>query len=190
MTLPAHRRLDNIHRTIQVQLGDTITTASGGVYAVIHDHPWRDPGGVRQDASAQEALGWVVTTWIGAGAGRKGSSFLQATVMRRILSEGETGADPQGLEAGRMVDALVDRFSGTQGGGHMKACATVLDFANPAVPVDTGEVLVCLNSRGEYGEPEEVLPQPLQADGLRITVVRWRFALAQDLTGPAGFYTT
>lgn len=190
MSLAAARRASNIRRSVQTAIGNAITTATGAVYPVYHSSPWSDPGGVRQDASDVEQTGWVETQWVDGLAGRRGASILQADIYRRILSEGQALADPFGIEADAMLDALTDVFSGLGTGGVLKACVRVKDFAIPAAPVNTDTYALCIATRGQYGEPESVTRQPLQGGGIRRITARWRFILTSDAGDGAGFYTS
>lgn len=192
MALPAHRAQSNIQRTVQVRLGDNLVVGATS-YRVIHDYPFVDVDAVRDDNTTPLAA-YIGTTWLDGGAGRRGASYLQCDIFTRVKGEATAGGDKFGHVASGIADALVSLFSGARQVGDnpappgRRAFFHVLDFSVPSNPVDTGECMLCINSRGDIGEPEDNRALPNDR-GFRRHVVRFRFILAQDGAGPAAHYT-
>lgn len=187
MALPAYRRADYIHRTIQSIIGDTITTAAADTYRVYHDYPFGDPGGTREDESDQEATGWVETRFVSGGAGRRGASILQIDVWRRVMGEGDAAGDPFGTKIDEMTDALVEVFSGIRGNGVQKGVFDVLDWSDPLNPVSTDECVLCITTRGDIGEAEQIERMAADDQRMRHVIMRYRFTLLADVARRA-FY--
>lgn len=189
MSYPDHRVADYIARTVQSKIGDTVTTRAGDTYAVHHDDVYADPGAVREDEGDAEAIGWVETRFIQHGAGKRGASILQCDVWRRVLEEGAARGDPYGADAGAIADALCEVFTGVEPAtGVQRGVFDVEEWSNPASPTSTGECMLCINTRGDIGEPEDGPLRLPTEDGYQRVVVRFRFQLMQDATAQA-FYT-
>lgn len=188
MALAAHRYADFIERTAQMKIGDSITTRTGNTYQVHHSYAFADPGSARSDESDVEVDGYVETHFIVSQAGKGGASIMQCDVWRRVGVEGEANADPFAHEAKLMADALVEAFSGTVASGRQRGVFDVEDFTAPGAPVSTGECMLCINTRGRIGEPEDGPIQLPREGGFHRMVVRFRFMLLQDAAGRAAFY--
>ena len=188
MALPAHRRADYIARTIASKVGDSIVVGAN-TYPVYHDSPFGDPGGVREDESGVEALGWVETRFVDHAAGKKGASIWQLDIWRRIGVEGQADGDPYGTEIDNMADAIVAVFSGTRASGVQRGVFDVDDWTDPLAPVSTNECMLCITTRGDIGEPD-FGPQKFAAEDQRFRriVIRYRFTLLADAVRGA-FYT-
>jgi hypothetical protein len=52
--------------------------------------------------------------------------------------------------------SVADLFTGVGVNGVRRAYVPVLDFTNPAAPVGTGVCMICVNSRGDMGEVDDV----------------------------------
>lgn len=181
------RLTDNIERTIQSMIGDSITV-NGTDYAVYHDAPWADPGGARVDEADAEALGWVETRFISSAAGRKGASVLQVDVYRRMKTEDDPDGDPYGAVAVAMTDEVTGIFTGVKASGVQRGFFHVQDWTDPLSPTDTEECMLCINTRLQVGEPE-FGPEKMPAEnGLRRVMIRLRFTLGADTVAQA-FYT-
>lgn len=191
MAIAARRRTVFIRQSVQTYIGNTLTTATGNAYPVIYVAPGGvvDPDSASNDVTAPQR-GYALLSWPSEGAGRRLASIMQADVFYRFGPvSGGAGTDPFKKEAAEIVDALVTIFSGITPSGSRRAYVPLLDFTNPLAPTQLGECVVCVNSRNDYGELESIqdIDDYVQA-GMWHLRARWRFALPQDLAGPAAFY--
>lgn len=188
MALPAGRDTDWIERTIQSKIGTSLTCRGGEVFPVFHSDPWSDPGAARVDESGAELTGWFETQFIAGGAGRRGSTLLQVDIWRRRGAEGDASADPYGSSYAQMADAICEVFDGIEPSGRQVGVFDVQEFSNPLVPTDTGECMMCINSRLDIGSPEDGPRRLPASSGYHRGVVRFRFRLIADAARGA-FYT-
>lgn len=187
MSLAVARRAGNIRRSFATRVGDSITTVDGVIVPVYHDQPFADPDAARDD-NGTPLNRWVASTWVAETAGSRGFSIVQLDIRTRVGAEGAAAGDPQGLVAESIADAIVAIFSGVDGDGLPRAWIEILDFAVPAAPVATGECALVIATSGDHGEPEE-RARFGSVGGLNRILLRYRLRLAQDLAGPAAFYT-
>lgn len=186
MALAVHRRASNICRTVQLRIGDTVTTAGALVVPVSHSDPHFDPDAAGDD-NTSPLQRWAITRWLSVGAGANGNSTLQADVFTRVRAQGDPAGDPFGTVCSEIGDALVEVFSGLNAQGRERWWIEVLDFADPDIPVATGEYLLCQNLGGRDGSPSDRTPVAPEG-GFQRQTLRWRFKLIQDAAGPAAFY--
>jgi hypothetical protein len=191
MPIATDRRTTFLRRSVQARIGASVTTATGNAYTVVYASPGGtvDPDSASNDVTAP-LRGWALVSWPLEQAGKRGASFMQVDAYYRFGGvQGGAGTDPFRQEAAEIIDAIADLFTGIGVNGVRRAYVPVLDFTVPAAPVDTGVCMLCINSRGDMGEVDDVRDVGAGVqDGLWQITARWRFQHPQDVIGPAGFY--
>ena len=187
MSLAVGRSQRYLRLSVQELIGSSVTTAAGVVIPVFYPGPYglADPGAVADDDSA--AVTRIEISWFGRGAGKKGSTFMQADIYQLAGSDGLT--DPYGFEAEDIMDALASVFSGLKADGSQRGYIDLYDYAVPATPVPLGVCALCQNSRGDLGELDSSVELTDLETGMRHLTGRWRFRTLTDVSGPAAFYT-
>ncbi|MFN3199990.1 MAG: hypothetical protein ACE366_16460 [Bradymonadia bacterium] len=188
MTIPAGRKTSNIRRSIQVRIGDEVSTDTTGARGqttsvtaqIHHGDPWADPEAVG-DPSQVPADQWLTTTWVEDGAGRRGSSLLQIDVYSLIKGRGDLDGDPHGMIADDLADAVEALFVGREddGLGAERALIPVSDYIVPTSPVATTETALCITSSGSRGTPQD--RRRVRAGAHWRITLRFRFRLIRDL---------
>ena len=188
MALPASRQANNIQLSVQRQItnvGTSEITVDGTDYTV-YPGRWGDPDAAGSPATIPD-LAFLTATWLQSRAGRKGSSVLQIDVWSRIQAPDDALGDPLGLRANDIADAVEEVFTGTNAAGALNACIRILDFAIPAVPVDTDDWMACKSADGMLGESDDRTPAYEDGSFWRISL-SFRFWASRDLSAAGNLY--
>ena len=183
--MEAARQWMNIRRSIQTQIGNSVTV-DGRVVPVYHDYRWSDPDAMRDSGTGAEAA-WVETAFIQQNAGRRGIALMQIDAFSRIGPEGDATSDPFGVFIDMVAEQVLSVFSGVQANGTQRGIFTINDYTDPANPTATSMVLFMQSSDGDIGEPDEKRRLAFHDDYRRVTMTV-RFQTIQDASGPAAFY--
>lgn len=185
--MDASRFSTNIRRTIQVMIGNTVTY-NGVDYPIYHDYSFADPDDANDINNPSPNDAWVETVTLSQGAGRRAFTLLQMDIFSKVGGRGEASGDPFGMRAETIADSLESIFSGIDVNGGYRSCFAVNDYSDVNNPVSTNRRILCQNSNGDVGMPQERVRSPSE-DGLRRIILTYRFRLLQDAAGPAAFYT-
>ena len=185
--MDASRVSTNIRRTIQVKIGNTVSYG-GASYPIYHDYSFADPDDANDVITSNPNDAWVETVTLAQGAGRRSFTLLQIDIFSKIGGRGEASGDPFGIRAESIADSLESIFSGINDIGGYKSCFEVKDYSDVNNPTSTDRQILCQNSNGDMGMPQERVRSSSE-DGLRRIILTYRFRLLQDAAGQAAFYT-
>lgn len=172
MTTPAERKEANIVRSVFRHLRDAFVVPNGLEDAT----SWNDAEFVADGKDR-----WVAFQFISSGAGRKGSSLLQADVVTRVRGKGLANADRFGYEAKELAETLVDAMR--------VDTIPLYDWTDPASPaLLTGRTVMVQNSAGVFREPEDSRSWEVE-DGLARVTLTWRLRLPGDAADKHSYRT-
>jgi hypothetical protein len=163
MTIPVERYHKNIERSIKKHIKENFVVPNSLTSNVNYGDTEFESTGLDK---------WIAFTFLSAGAGKKGSTLLQADVYTRIRGK-ISGGDRYGTECERLMRLL-----------HMAMHVDSIQLYNfetdPSSPVLLpGKSVMVQNSNGTFREPNEVRVWSIE-DGVARRTITWRLRLPTD----------